>query len=146
MKTYFWKEFTAVIMLLAPLACFGESNIRVDDPWVREAPPNVKVLAAYMIIENPTSEQRILISATASSSFKSVEIHKTVIKDGMMQMRHQPQLIIPPKSQVVLKPGSYHLMLMGLKKSLIAGDKVDLTLKFANGEEISIAAPVRKSL
>jgi copper(I)-binding protein len=75
-----------------------------------------------------------------------VEIHKTVIKDGMMQMRHQPQLIIPPKSQVVLKPGSYHLMLMGLKKSLIAGDKVDLTLKFANGEEISIAAPVRKSL
>ncbi|MEN8217494.1 MAG: copper chaperone PCu(A)C [Pseudomonadota bacterium] len=145
MKTYFWKKFAAVIMLLAPLACFGESNIRVDDPWVREAPPNVKVLAAYMIIENPTSEQRILISATASSSFKSVEIHRTVItQDGMMQMRHQPQLIIHPKSQVVLKPGSYHLMLMGPKKSLIAGDKVDLTFKFANGEEISIAAPVRR--
>jgi len=145
MKTYFWKEFAAVIILVAPLACFGESNIRVDDPWVREAPPIVKVLAAYMIIENPTSEQRILLSVTATSRFKSVEIHKTVIKDGMMQMMHQPQLIIPEKSRVVLKPGSYHLMLMGPKKSLIAGDKVDLTLKFANGDEFSIVAPVRKS-
>jgi copper(I)-binding protein len=36
-------------------------------------------------------------------------------------------------------------MLMGPKKYLIAGDKVDLTLKFANGEEFSIVAPVRKS-
>jgi copper(I)-binding protein len=146
MKTYFLSGFTGVIMLFAlfSIACSGEHGISIDDPWVREAPPNVKVLAAYMSIKNASSEQRIL-SSIASSAFESVEIHETVNHDGMMLMEHQPQLVIAAKSKVVLKPGSYHLMLMGPKKSFIAGDVVDLSLKFANGEEISIAAPVRKS-
>ncbi len=145
MKSYLLRLLLSVIVLLMLLACSNEKAIHINDPLVREAPPHVKVLAAYMIIENHSFSQKILFSVS-SSVFEEVEIHQTVTRDGMMRMEHQSQLIIAPKSQVVLKPGSYHLMLMGRKKPLIAGDKVDLVLKFVDGEEITILAPVRKPI
>lgn len=143
MKNYLLIGISSVIISLALLACSGEGAIQINEPWIREAPPNVKVLAGYMFIKNLSSEQKILTSV-ASSAFESVELHKTIIRDGMMQMVAQPELIIAAKSQLVLEPGSYHLMLMGSKKPLAAGDEVDLTLKFADGEEIAIVALVRK--
>ncbi len=139
MKAY----FAAIFILFGLFAC-GDQGIQINDPWIREAPPNVSVLAAYMIIKNPSSQPRTL-SAVISAAFEHVEIHQTKIQDGMMQMEHQPELIIAAKSQVDLKPGSYHLMLMGRKKPLVAGDEIELTLKFVNGEEIPITVPVRKS-
>ena len=63
----------------------------------------------------------------------------------MMHMKKQEQLVINSKQQVMLKPGSYHLMLMQPKRQLNAGDEVELTLKFANEEELIIKVPVRKS-
>ena len=42
-----------------------------------------------------------------------------------------------------LKPGSYHVMMMGLKKELKEGDKISFTLKFKNAGELKIEAPVK---
>jgi copper(I)-binding protein len=131
--------------LFVVLSACSDQGISINDPWVREAPPNAKALAAYMVIENHSPQQKTLISVS-SSAFKKVEIHRTVAgEEGTMRMVPQPQLIIAAKSQVVLKPGDYHLMLMGGQKPLKAGDKVVLTLKFAEGDEIRLDTPVRKS-
>jgi hypothetical protein len=140
-KTYFLTGIALV--LLAQFAWAGKQVIRINDPWVREAPPNAHSLAAYMIIENLSARQQILTSVT-SSAFASVMIHQTVNRDGMMQMEHKSQLEIAAQSKMILAPGGYHLMLMGPKKNIIAGDKVALSLKFAEGEEIVIEVPVRK--
>jgi len=141
-KTYFSSKIALVILLLAQFAWAGDEVIRINDPWVREAPPNVP-LAAYMIIENLSTREQTLTSIT-STVFANVMIHQTINRDGMMQMDHKSQLIIAAQSQVVLAPGGYHLMLMGSKKTFIAGDKVDLSLKFAEGEEMVIEVPVRE--
>jgi copper(I)-binding protein len=44
----------------------------------------------------------------------------------------------------VLQPGGYHVMLIGLKQPLKAGQMVALTLKFSNDQVVSIEAPVQK--
>jgi len=145
MKPYLWRVLFGVIVLLVPFAwaTADEPTIRIDDPWVREAPPMARVSAAYMIIENLSSQPKILLSAT-SPAFGRIEIHKTIIHTGMMQMQAQPQLVIAAHEQVTLAPGGYHLMLMEGQESLSIGDEVTLTLQFADDEEITLTMPVRK--
>ncbi|EDN70957.1 secreted protein containing DUF461 [Beggiatoa sp. PS] len=143
MKNSFISLFTLVLMLVSSLAWAEEQSLQINDPWVREAPPVAEVLAAFMIIDNHSAAEKILTTVTAPA-FNKVEIHKMIMDDGMMKMQAQPQLVIAANSQRELKPGGYHLMLIGRKQPLKAGDKVELILKFADGEEITIEAPVRR--
>jgi copper(I)-binding protein len=41
-------------------------------------------------------------------------------------------LELPPRQPVELKSGGYHVMLMELKKALVAGETVPLTLEFVD--------------
>ncbi len=136
-------KFLLVLAISFSQIAWAES-VQISEQWVREAPPNAKVLAAFMLIDNQSAESQTIISVT-SPDFGTIEIHQTVEHDGMMHMKKQEQLIINSKQQVILKPGSYHLMLMQPKRQLTAGDEVDLTLKFASDEELIIKVPVRKS-
>ncbi|HAI69371.1 MAG TPA: copper chaperone PCu(A)C [Gammaproteobacteria bacterium] len=134
-----------LILLTTQLACAGDQTLQINDPWIREAPPNAKALAAYMIIDNQSSQQRTLIAATCSA-FKKVEIHRSLHRDGMMSMEQQHELIIAANDQKILAPGGYHLMLMHPKQTLKEGDQVDLILQFANGEELTLTTPVKRQL
>jgi len=49
---------------------------------------------------------------------------------------------IPAHGRVALIPGSYHLMLGGVRRSLAIGDTVPILLRFASGEVITVGAPV----
>ncbi|MDM8564972.1 copper chaperone PCu(A)C [Candidatus Halobeggiatoa sp. HSG11] len=137
-------KFLAVLVILFTQFAWATQSVQITEQWIREAPPNAKVLAAFMIIDNQSAESQTLVAAS-SPDFERTEIHQTIEHDGMMHMEKQEQLVIESKQQLMLKPGSYHLMLMGIKRPLHAGDEVELTLKFANGEELVIKTPVRKS-
>lgn len=146
MKTLITKLILA-LMLVTQFAIAAEEQaaIRINDPWVREAPPNATLTAAYMTIENTSSQEQTLVSVT-SPAFGKVEVHQTVKQaDGMMHMMPMPKLAIPANGKVVLKPGDYHIMLIDRKRDLKEGDQVDLTLEFANGDKIALSAPVRKT-
>jgi copper(I)-binding protein len=61
-----------------------------------------------------------------------------------MRMRQlEDGLEIPAGGQVMLKPGSFHVMLMDLKQPLKAGDKVPLTLTFAGAGPLETELEVR---
>ena len=66
------------------------------------------------------------------------------IVNGVMQMRQLADgLPVPAGGSVVLKPGGYHVMLIGLKKPLAAGESIPLTLTFEKAGNISVTVPVR---
>ena len=66
------------------------------------------------------------------------------VVNGVMQMRQLADgLAIPAGGSVALKPGSYHVMLIGLKKPLAAGETFPLTLTFAKAGNISVTVPVQ---
>ena len=63
-----------------------------------------------------------------SSVAGSVQMHEMAMTGDIMKMREVDAVRLPAGQWVEFKPGGYHLMLMGLKKPIVAGDKIPLTL------------------
>ena len=83
--------------------------------------------------------------ALASVSFNgasTVEIHETSMNGDMMRMRKVSQIDIPANGSAELKPGSYHIMLIGLEKELKAGTTETLTLRFSDDSQKEVEAVV----
>mgnify|MGYP003552120003 FL=1 len=49
---------------------------------------------------------------------------------------------MPANGSVELKPGSYHVMLIGLSGALKAGDMVSVKLNFESGASVDLTVPV----
>lgn len=137
-----------IALLLAWLTVFSVSygvagTITVADPWIREAPPGVAMLAAYMTITNDYNKE-VELQRASSLDFRKIEMHWSKMQEGMSHMVKHSALQIGPNESIILKPGGRHLMLMGPQRQFKAGDTVRLQLKFDNGEVISVQAVVRR--
>ncbi len=122
-----------------------ERALEVKDPWIRAAPPVVKVLAAYMTIEN-NSDKGLSVVGAESPFFERIEIHNTVIEEGMARMLRQDRIDLAPHGSIAFSPGGYHFMLLGRKGPIDIGDRVEMTLILGNGDLISTEALVRSGM
>ena len=61
---------------------------------------------------------------------------------GEMTMREVEFVELPAGTTVELKPGGYHIMLIGLKAPLELGSTIQITLVFENAGEITVDVPV----
>lgn len=107
------------------LSFAAQAQVKVDDAWVRATVPAQKATGAFMQL---TSAKAAKVVAASSPAAAVVEIHEMKMDDGVMKMRAVDALPLPAGQAVALKPGSYHVMLMGLKAPIQAGDTVPLTL------------------
>ena len=142
-----------VVLLLAGLigsAPFADDKpIHLDGAWARQAPmgghggTGAKGNGAvYMKISNHGKETDALVSATSDAS-DVVELHEVINEGGVMKMRPLPKLVVPADGKLEMKPGGYHIMLLGLRHDLKPGEKVKVTLTFEKAGAMSIEAPVR---
>jgi copper(I)-binding protein len=60
----------------------------------------------------------------------------------VMRMRQVEEIALPAGQTVELKPGGYHLMFVGLKAPLKAGDKFPLKLRFEKAGEVEVTVNV----
>jgi periplasmic copper chaperone A len=58
-------------------------------------------------------------------------------------MERVDKIVVPPGARVELKPGGYHLMLIGLTRALAPGQDVTLTLVFEGAGPVTARAEVR---
>ncbi len=98
--------------------------------------------AAYMTLVNGSDTSDALVSA-ATDAAEVVELHTVLMEENVMRMRPVEQVEVPANGETELRPGSFHIMLIGLQRDLNEGDTVDLTLTFANAGEVTVAAPVQ---
>ena len=124
------------------LSTRDESEVVIRDGWMQEGPPSQTITAAFMVIENHTGAAISLRSASTDVA-QVVELHKMELTEGMMKMRKVELIDIPAGGTVELKPGGYHLMVIGLKKALKDGDKVTIALEFSADITKTITIPVR---
>jgi len=136
------KKFAAILLLVVASTA-GASDVEIEGAWVREAPPGMPMLAGYMVVENRTGKDLVMTGAS-SPAFDSIEMHQTIIKDGMASMVQQNSVKIPARSKFRFEPKGYHLMLMQPKKDLRQGDKVNIKLRFSNHKSIVESFPVRR--
>jgi copper(I)-binding protein len=122
---------------------YKAGGIRIEAPWLRATPTGAQVAGGYMKLQNAGSEaDRLVGGSTAIAG--GFEIHEMGMAGGVMTMRELPKgLEVPPGQSVELKPGSYHIMLLDLKRQLKDGDKVKGTLQFEKAGKVEVEYAVR---
>ncbi len=134
---------TAAQPAAAAVAAAGGAagQIGVDNAYVRLAPPGITVTGAYMTLKNSGAGDVQLVAAQATAA-RSAELHSHVNDGGVMRMRQVEAVAVPAGGAVQLQPGGFHLMLIDLQTTLQEGERVGITLMFADGSSRQIEAPV----
>jgi len=115
--------------------------ITVNQPRIRATAPGQTVSGAFMTLVN-NSETAYALTSVSFSGASVVEIHETSMNEDMMRMRRVSHVDIPAHGSAELKPGSYHIMLIGLEKELKAGTTETLTLTFSDESQKTVEALV----
>ena len=135
--------FRLIVLLFSLVTGVLYAEVIVSNATVRLLPPGVPNTAAYFSIQNHSDTSQILIGASADFANKA-EIHNHILVDGMMSMRQQSEVAIPPGEIVHFTPGGLHIRLFGLKQPLSEGQSVTISLHTKDGESIIITANVAK--
>jgi copper(I)-binding protein len=141
-------RYSAASLVLAACLCFVALPTRAHDytlgdlhlehPWSRATPGGASVAAGYVIIRNMGNKPDRLLAASAEIADKT-EIHEMAMTGGVMTMRPHPDgLPVPAKGEVALKPGSFHLMFVGLKRPLKQGEPFAGTLTFETAGTLNV--------
>lgn len=135
------------ILLAAMLAIFANAaaaheykvgSLEIKHPWSRATPKGTSVAAGYMTIINKGTAADRLIGFSSPAADKS-EIHEMSMDKGVMKMRPLADGIeIKPGATVELKPGSYHLMFVGIKQPFEKGKRVKGTLTFQKAGKVDV--------
>lgn len=116
-------------------------GVEIRAPWTRPAAAGMTGVG-YMVIAN-TGKTPLRLIGAQSPTARMVSLHQTAQQNGVASMRALPDgVTIAPGAQLVLAPGGYHLMLMGLNKAQVVGDRTPLTLIFEGGRRVQVALKV----
>jgi copper(I)-binding protein len=116
-------------------------SIRIDHPYARATAAGQPIGGAYLKLDNQGADDRLLSASAAVS--KGVEMHSMAMDGDVMRMRQVQAIELPAGKTVELKPGGLHIMLVGLKAPLKAGDHFPMKLSFAKAGEVTIDVMVQ---
>ena len=131
----------AALMTVVP-ASAGES-LQAENAWVPWAPPGLKVHVAYMTIVNRGATDQIIVSAE-SPDYERIELHRSVIKDGVSTMEAIGEVKVPANGRVEFAPTGLHLMLIGPRRPPALDGHVQIVLRLSSGEEVDVSAVIRR--
>lgn len=127
----------AALSIAASAAFAAPADIRIAGAWSRPSAAGMNG-AGYLTLTNVGRTPQVLTGAESPLARK-VEIHQTSMAGGVMRMTRQDAGVrIPPGGSALFAPGGDHLMLFGLKKTLKSGERLPVTLVFADGSRLPV--------
>ena len=134
----------------------GPSTIQLDNAWIRRTSMtgqveqgghggsmmNPEESALYVTVSNHGGEPDALLAASSAVATTGV-LHQTLSQNGTTVMQLQEQFTIPAGGTLEMQPGSFHIMLLGLKQALSPGERVPVRLVFQKAGPVSVEAVVR---
>ena len=136
---------TFVVALLLPIAALAHnhSNLEFAHSWIKQPIPGMQMTGGFITITNNGTKDEQFIAAHSDLS-KKVELHTMVMVDGVMKMRAvEGGWTIPAGESKVLKPGSDHIMFIGLQQGIKDGDMITLELEFEHAGRVERTFKVR---
>ncbi|HZF46967.1 MAG TPA: copper chaperone PCu(A)C [Sphingomonadaceae bacterium] len=122
---------------------YKAGNLSIEHPWSRETAPCQTSGGGFMTVLNNGAQPDKLLSATSPVAAE-VQLHSSSVEGGVMRMRHvEGGIAIPAKGRLELKPGSYHIMFIGLKQPLRKGKQVPVSLKFQRAGKVDVKFAVQ---
>lgn len=137
------KKYLVALMAAGLFSTASAAGVQINDGWARATVEGMKMSGAFMKIQNDEAKQDFLIGGSSPVADR-VEVHTHVNDNGVMRMREvKGGVPLAANGVTELKPGSYHVMFMGLKKQLKEGEKIPVTLKFKNAKAQTVQLEVR---
>lgn len=131
---------TAALLSLSTASFAHEYTIGdlvIDHPMAFNTAATAKSGGGYLTITNTGESADRLVGVRAD--FPKVELHTTEEKDGVARMMHVEGIDVPPGETVLLQPGGFHVMFMGLGGDPFeVGEKIPATLIFEKAGEVEV--------
>jgi len=125
----------ALLVATALPASALAAPVEAVQPWSRPAAAGTTG-AGYLTLVNHGKADALVGVETPLA--QKVEMHASSMTGGVMRMAAEPQVPLPAGGAVAFAPGGRHLMLIGLKRGLHAGDHLPATLRFASGAQLKV--------
>lgn len=156
-KKYYLLRLFPVLAALLLVTCGAPAgpDIEAHDVWARPALRGggmgtdqgmgaAGTGAVFMRLVNEGRQSDRLVGGRTDVA-EVVEIHETVMEGEVMKMQMLAEgLEVPAQGEVLLQPGSYHVMLIGLRRDLAVGDQFELELSFEESGTLLVNPHVRQ--
>lgn len=130
---------TLLLVLVGACSADTRPALVVSDVTITQPMPGMAMSAGYLTLTN-SSEETITITRVSSPQYASVELHESVVDDGVARMRRLEKIEIPAGTNTILAPGGKHLMLM--RPTEVAADSV--SLQFYDGATLLLTVTSSK--
>jgi copper(I)-binding protein len=128
----------AILFLLSGCAAPASEGIEVREAWARPA-AQAGNSAVYFVIRSSEMDE---MTGVSSDVAEATEMHESILNGDVMEMHHLESVVLEAGEEVSFEPGGLHIMLIGLKQALNAGDEIDVILHFKNHQDIQLRVPV----
>lgn len=130
----------AALLLSTPVLAHSvaKGSIEIIHPNIPQPATGAMAAAGYMGISNRGDHPDRLIGVETPAAQSAMLHQSTVDANGVASMAHVDALEIPAEDTVVLEPGGYHIMLMGLTQPLVEGQMVPGVLIFEQAGRIEM--------
>ena len=141
-----YRRFQSLVLatFLSSAALSTAAAVTVKDAWVRGTVPAQRTTGAFATLTSTDDAKLVGVKTPVA---KTVEIHRSDMRGGMMRMEAVDAVPLPAGKPVKLDEGGFHVMLMGVSHPIQAGSKVPLefVVEDAKGKRstVSTQASVR---
>lgn len=137
------KKFIALLSFLPVLAWASVAEYIVfADPYVRAMPPGQKNTAAYVEIGYEDGRPAKIVSAYTPIA-KQTQLHTVEIVKDVAKMQQVSGIALKAGGTTELQPGGYHVMLLGLDKTLEPDETVPMVFVYDDGSWTAMDFVVR---
>ncbi|MFN0195076.1 MAG: copper chaperone PCu(A)C [Aestuariivirga sp.] len=117
-------------------------NIVVEQAWARLGSDASKTCAVYLTVHNKSAADDYLLGVSSDAS-TTTAIHETQVKDGVARMEPIPGgLNMTSHAEVVMRPGSIHIMLTGISGAVVPGGMLPVSMFFRDAGTLDFEVPV----
>lgn len=113
------------------------SNVTIYAPL-----PGQATAVAYLTLHNERAEP-LTVTNVSSPQFAAVEMHATILGDGIAQMLPLDSITVAGESDIEFATGGKHLMLIQPTESLAPGDEITVEFHYDSETALQIRAPLQ---
>jgi periplasmic copper chaperone A len=138
----------ALLVAVSAVGCGGAGSgattvdgVTIGDVWIRPTPPVTNVGAFYLTVRNGAPQPDRVVAAS-SPRCAEIEIHRTDMVDGVAAMNpaEAADLEVPAGGELRFDPTGLHVMCLGLDEPVVAGDRIDLTVRLEIAGDVTVEA------
>jgi periplasmic copper chaperone A len=128
------KALTVLALACAPLLSLAQA-LQVENAWIRPTVAGQQGTGGFMTLKSKIGVTVTGVSVDAAIG--AAELHEMAMVGDIMRMRAVEKLNVPAGKALELKPGGYHLMLVGLKSPLAKGSQVPVTFTYKDAKGVA---------